>query len=57
MAGIFISKGMTVTIPAGGLKISLGPDRPYINGLRARLATLFPSGHPDRGHDQPAGGP
>ena len=30
MAGIFISKGMTVTIPAGGLKISLGPDGPSI---------------------------
>src|SRR5688572_19888956 len=28
MAGVFITRGMTVAIPAGGLKISLGPDTP-----------------------------
>ena len=26
MAGVFISRGMTVGIPAGGLKIGIGPD-------------------------------
>ena len=36
MAGIFISKGMTATIPAGGLKISLGPGM----GLRFPAVTL-----------------
>lgn len=28
MAGVFITRGMTVSIPAGGLKISLGADAP-----------------------------
>jgi hypothetical protein len=28
MPGVFISRGMTVAVPAGGLKISIGPDAP-----------------------------
>jgi hypothetical protein len=28
MPGVFISRGMTIAVPAGGLKISIGPDAP-----------------------------
>jgi hypothetical protein len=33
MAGVFISRGMTVGIPAGGLKIGIGPDGKPIGSL------------------------